>query len=168
MAQTYTMQLRRESVLSGRTVGATESISASAPGGFDEDVPTGSIDFRINCAVDVSAIRGFILLSDQDVRVETNSGSAPDDTIELIAGKAYEFAADDYNAFIFGTDVVAFFVTNVSGDTANVICQFVYDASPSSPSSSPSTSPSASVSASPSTSPSTSASSSPSSSPSAT
>lgn len=162
MATTYSMQVRRESVLSGRNIGATESIAAGASGGFNEDVPTGTSDLRVNCAVDVSAVKAFSILSDRNVRLETNSGSAPADTIELIAGKVYDFADGDYNPFLLGTDVVAFFLTNVSGETANVACQFVYDPSPSSASSSPSASPSASVSASPSTSPSASVSSSPS------
>lgn len=172
MATNYTMQLRREAVLAGRNVGATETITASAPGGFDVDVPDGSVDFLIHCAVDVSMVKGFILLSSQNVTVQTNSGSAPDDEIELIAGKVYDYAVNDYNAFLLGTDVVDFLVTNASGETANVVCQFIYDSTQSSPSSSPSASasasPSSSPSASPSTSPSTSASSSPSSSPSAT
>jgi len=168
MATTYTMQMRREAVLSGRNVGATESITASSPGGFDVDVPDGSVDFLIHCPVDVSMIKGFILLSDKNVTVETNSGSVPDDTIVLVAGKAYAYAINDYDAFILGTDVVDFFVTNSSGATANVVCQFIYDSTQSSASSSPSASASSSPSASASSSPSSSPSNSPSSSPSAT
>lgn len=107
------------------------SFEASATGGIrGETVANGQTDKQLNIAIDVSAVKGFWLESDQDVTFETNDGSTPDNTISLLAGKPYVWDADSYDAFLLDTDVTAVFITNASGAAATIWLLVDYDATP--------------------------------------
>jgi hypothetical protein len=80
--------------------------------------------------IDVSAVKSFILLSDQDVLIETNSGSAADDSISLLAGVPYVWNTDSYDAFLLTVDVTALYVTNASGAAALIRMEALVDATP--------------------------------------
>jgi hypothetical protein len=131
MATQVTTQVRREVTVNGRTIGTTESVSANAGGFFDEDVADGQTDSVINLAIDVSAVKSFLVVSDRNVALETNDGAAPSNTINLVANKPYVFVTGDYIAFLLTVDVTKFLITNASGASANVRCEFSYDPTPS-------------------------------------
>lgn len=95
-----------------------------------EQVADEASDFEIQLPINVSDVLSFFLVSDQDVTIETNDGTTPDDTIELVAGKPYVWDVDDYSAFLLGTDVVSIFVTNNSGATATIYCLAGVDPTP--------------------------------------
>ena len=87
-------------------------------------------DGQINVAVDFSAVKSFLLVSDQDVTIETNDGTTPDDTLSLLAGVPYIWNTDSYDTFLITVDITAIFVTNVSGETANILLEALVDATP--------------------------------------
>jgi hypothetical protein len=95
-----------------------------------ETVADAQTDYEINFDLDVSACKSFYLVSDQDVTFETNSGSAPADTISLRANEPYVWHANAYDSFLLGTDVTSVFITNASGSTATIYCVALYDATP--------------------------------------
>jgi len=95
-----------------------------------EQVATATTDGEINFDLDVSACKAFYLVSDQDVTLETNSGSEAANTIALKAGKPYDWYTGDYNAFLLTVDVTSVFITNTSGATATIYCVAGYDATP--------------------------------------
>lgn len=116
--------------VAGKSLTKTESPSGSAYASFKETIADGQTDKQVTLAVDVSATKMFYIVSDQDITLETNSGSTPDDTISLKAGKPYVFVDADYNSFLLGTDVTALFFTNASGSSATVECHVITDATP--------------------------------------
>jgi hypothetical protein len=97
---------------------------------INEAIADGATNAQVNAAIDVSATKSFLIVSDQDVTVETNSGSTPDDTIDLVANQPYTWNPDAYDDFLLGTDVTAFFITNASGETATVQIEALIDATP--------------------------------------
>ena len=114
-----TATVRRALSVGGIEIGATESLTGTGRTGFfEESVADAATDAEITISIDVSAVKAFLVISSQNVTLETNSGGAPVDTITLLAGKPYVFVTGDYNAFLLGTDVTAFFITNASGAAA--------------------------------------------------
>lgn len=97
---------------------------------LDENVADGQTDNEIVVALDVSAVKGFYLVSNQDVLFEPNSGSTPDDPISLLANVPYAWHTNSYDSFFFGTDWTSVFITNASGASARVRCLAELDATP--------------------------------------
>ncbi len=106
-----------------------QPFTGSAPGGFNELIAVGT-DTQVNLAIDVSAVKLFWIKSDRAVQIETNSGSAPTNTLTLVAGQPYFWHTNAYDTFKLTGDVTAFFVTNASGGSATIECYFNYDATP--------------------------------------
>jgi len=117
--------------VSGETLTADKTYSASnRTDVVGETIAGNTTDRQISVAIDVSAVKSFFLLSDQAVTVETNSGSAPDDTITLKAGVPYVWNTDSYNSFLLTADVTALFVTNSGEQTATLQLRCIQDATP--------------------------------------
>lgn len=95
-----------------------------------ETVPDSQTDYEITVTLDVSAVKAFYLVSDQDVTLETNSGSAADNTLSLVAGVPYVWTTDSYDSFLLDTDVTSIFITNASGATATIDMLALLDATP--------------------------------------
>lgn len=95
-----------------------------------ETIADGQTNKQLSFTLDVSAVKSFFMVSDQDVTFETNDGSSPDDTIALKADVPYVWNTDSYDAFLLGTDVTAIFITNASGETATLEIRAVQDPSP--------------------------------------
>lgn len=115
-------------------IGDSEEVALSktfAAGTFvEETVSNGASATQINVAIDVSEVEAFYLVSDQDVTFKTNSNSAPDDTISLVANVPYVWHATDYSSFLLGTDVTAVHVVNTSGTAANLSMRVGQDPTP--------------------------------------
>ncbi len=95
-----------------------------------EAVADAQTDKQITLSLDVSAVQAFYLVSDQAVTIETNNGSAPDDTLVLVANVPYRWTTDSYDTFKFTTDITALFVTNASGAAAAISLEAVVDPTP--------------------------------------
>ena len=127
----YSAQVGRNVSIAGRSIDRSITVTATGRAGLNkETIADGVTDKQFNIAIDVSAVKYFYIVSDQDITIETNSGSTPDDTLNLKAGKPYEWHVDDEDSFRLGTDVTAFFGTNASGATATIECECLQDATP--------------------------------------
>jgi len=93
-------------------------------------IPDSSTDKLVVCALDVSQIKAIYILSDQDVTLETNDGTTPDDTIALKAGVPYIWYTNKYDALLLTVDVTALYLTNASGSAATFKLRALQDATP--------------------------------------
>lgn len=118
-------------VVSGEdTLRYSKTYTGSAAAHFSEDIPDLATNTQVNIAIDVSAVKAFMLVSDQDVTIKTNSTSAPDTTFTLVADHPYTWDTDSEDAFLLSVDVTKMYITNASGATAAVKCRCVYDSTP--------------------------------------
>lgn len=114
----------------GRTVGVAKAFSGDSHTTLNVAVADSETDFEIVVSIDISEVKAFIVTSDQDVLLETNSGSVPDDTLNLKANVPYLWTSDNYDTFRLGTDVTAIFITNSSGSTATIRLETLEDPTP--------------------------------------
>ena len=108
----------------------TQSFTGSGAISISESVSNGGTDVQINVAMDVSALKSVWINSDQAVTLETNSGSAADETISLLANQPYIWYTGSYFTNLLATDITAIFITNASGATATIQIEATYDATP--------------------------------------
>ncbi len=111
-------------------VQASKAYSGTVVLQVEEDVPDSSTDLEIIAALDVSEISVIIILSDQPVTFETNSGSVADETIALLADLPLIETSDMYHAALLATDWTSIFITNASGSTAKIQILALSDATP--------------------------------------
>lgn len=93
-------------------------------------VPDSTSDQLCQIAIDVSQVQLFLIVSSQDVTVETNDGSTPDNTLNLKANEPYLWHVSSLDSFLLDTDVTAFYITNNSGSEATVDCEVIEDTTP--------------------------------------
>lgn len=102
-----------------QTAAATQSIEES----FADATTDGLLAFTL----DVSQCKSFYMVSTQDITIETNDGTTPGNTINLVAGVPYLWHADSYQAFLLTVDVTALYITNASGQTATLQIEVLFD-----------------------------------------
>jgi hypothetical protein len=78
-------------------------------------------------ALDVSQVKAIAILSDQDLTLETNSSSAPDNTLSLKANVPYIWYTNKPQALVFTTDITALYVTNASAAVASLKMEILVD-----------------------------------------
>lgn len=81
-------------------------------------------------AADKDLIIGFFVSSDKDLLIETNSSSAPDDTITVVGGEGYAWASGMDHTTPFSADITKFFLTNGEAATATVKIRIILDGTP--------------------------------------
>ncbi len=109
---------------------ASKTYTGTGWAGFDESIANGQTDKQVVVAIDVSAVKSIVILSDQAVTLETNSGSTPTNTLSLVAGVPYVWNTDSYDTFKLTGDVTAVYITNSSGAAARVQLDALLDATP--------------------------------------
>lgn len=97
---------------------------------LEESISNGAAATQINVAIDQSAIKMLWISSDQALTFKTNSNSAPDDTISLLANVPYVWHATDYAALLITADVTAVHVINTSGTAATLKLKVGQDSTP--------------------------------------
>jgi len=97
---------------------------------IDVTVNAGVVDLEVSINIDVSLVKSIYISTDQDVLLETNSGSTPDDTVSLVADIPLSWHDTNYLTNPFGTDVVSMFFTNSGGTSANVQIRTLTDSTP--------------------------------------
>ena len=127
---TYTHVVTQQVDPTGEVIRSNKSYSAASKVSVDESVATGQTDKQIFVAIDVSAVKSIIILSDQAVLLETNSGSTPTNTLSLLAGVPYLWNTDSYDTFKLTGDVTSIFITNSSGAAARIQLDAVVDPTP--------------------------------------
>jgi hypothetical protein len=105
-------------------------LTGSASAAFDESIADSSTDEEVEISFPYANLQALRLISDQDVTIETNDGSAADDTITLEANVPLVWWDGCGHANPFSADVTSLFITNASGSSANVKGDFLWDAIP--------------------------------------
>jgi hypothetical protein len=111
-------------------VSGSETYTGSGKVSIEETIAASTTDDDIVLALDVSAIQSIIILSDQDVKIETNDGTSPDDTIDLVADVPYVWNTDSYDSCLLTTDVTVIYVTNAGATAATLKIEALLDATP--------------------------------------
>ena len=112
-------------------VEASQAFNGTLPIQLDaEDIPADSTDLEIIIGIDVSAIQLIIILASHDLKLETNSGAAPDDTLNLLAGQPYIWYVASYYTNLLTVDITSIFVTEENSDDATLDILALVDATP--------------------------------------
>lgn len=114
----------------GDTVAREVTKTGSGVLSIEETVADSSTDAEIVFSLDVSAVKAFMIVSDRNVMVQTNDGSSPDDTLNLIAGEPYVWHVTSLDTFLLTVDVTSIFVTNASGGIATIVIEAIFDVTP--------------------------------------
>lgn len=115
---------------SGISAVKAQSFSEAAHVQISEIVATGETDLEIALDLDVSELEFVYVNSTEDVTLETNSGTVPDDTIALTANNPYIWHSGSYHAALLTTDITSIFITNASGSNATITVWVLYDSTP--------------------------------------
>lgn len=129
MAATHTLRAD----LSGGSTGLSVTNSYSGTGEANivgESVPDAATDQLVNISIDVSAIQMIYILSTQDITLETNNGTTPDNTLALKANEPYIWWTGSLFTNLLTIDITALYLTNASGAAATFDLRCVYDSTP--------------------------------------
>jgi len=122
--------ITEEYIGGGATRTKRNTYTADAQNSREVAIADSETDFEVALALDVSEIKALYICSTQDVTLETNDGSTPDDTISLKANVPYIWHEDSYHDCLLTTDVTALFITNASGAEATLIIEVAFDSTP--------------------------------------
>jgi hypothetical protein len=104
------------------------SVTAAAAARIDGEAFAQANDQEMEIAFPYANIKGYILYSTVACTIETNSSSAPDDTITLAAGVPKTFITGGQTTNLFTDDVTTIFV---SAAAAGALTMYVaYDPTP--------------------------------------
>ncbi len=82
-------------------------------------VPPHTTNFLSSFNITLSALRSMCMISDESLTVKTNSSSAPQETISLVAGKPLTWDTDESYPEPFAGNVTALYLTNSGALSAN-------------------------------------------------
>ena len=116
---------------SSEQIAVNVTLTGDGEQNFDITVP-GSGNIVVSCEIDVSALVGVYISTDQTVTMTTNDDGTPDDTLTLTAGKplVWYSGCGLPNPFASAVDVESFKLTRGSAGDAAVKLRFIYDATP--------------------------------------
>ena len=115
----------------GVTLSQSVTSSGSSEINIDEAIADSSTDLEITLTLDQSEMVSIYIESDQNITIETNSGSAPTDTLTLVANEPIIWTTNSVHSNPITADITAnIFVTNASGSTANLKIRALQDATP--------------------------------------
>lgn len=126
----HTVKIKRGWGFAGEALEKEETVTAGQLVTVDEAIADSTTDGLVALTLDVSQLQAVYLESDQDVTLEFNDGTTPDETITLTANVPQLWSATDNGAALqpLGTDdITALYVTNASGSTANFKAIFIID-----------------------------------------
>lgn len=119
-----------QNVNGGKPITKENDYSGSGQISIDETIADSTTDGLVAMSLDVSQIKSIYIVATVAMLLETNSGSAPAETISLVADVPYVWTTDSYDTNLLATDITALFLTNVSGGAGNFTLECVYDATP--------------------------------------
>lgn len=115
----YSMRVTHSAHISGeKTVSLDTTHTGTNKVLLDVSVADSVTDEQHEIAIDVSALQAIYIFSDQDITIETNDGTTPQETINVTANEPVIWETGD--SALFSGDVTDFYISNSSGDTANV------------------------------------------------
>lgn len=123
------MTLYASSTINGEVLGQPVATSSGSLISVDEPIADSTTNGLIAFTLDVSQLKALFMMSDQDVLLETNDGTSPDDSFALKANEPVIWHANSPlpNPFASGTDVTGLYATNASGATAAVQIRALVD-----------------------------------------
>ena len=123
----YSLTYVESVTVGGTSLSYSKTVTGSLQLSLSESCPD-SAETAFAITIDVSAIKGIILSSDQVVSIDGNvAWSAP---IVLAANVPYIWTTSSYNAKLLTADVATLTVTNASGSAATFELRAVVDATP--------------------------------------
>ena len=84
---------------------------------YSEAIPENSTDLLVAATIDISQLKAVFIMVDQDMILETNDGSTPDDTFTLKANVPLIWSVDDPLPNPFSEDITALYLTNTTAGT---------------------------------------------------
>ena len=126
----YSATVQEAITIGGKTYSKSNTFSDNAELHITKDVATAEANYEIDCTMAVAEISAVFINSTQDVILETNDGTTPDETINLVANVPYVWHENSYHVNLLATDITALFVTNTSGATATIDVHVLYNAVP--------------------------------------
>lgn len=94
--------------------------TAGAEKNVSEAISASQTDFAVAWTCDYSQLKSLYMYSDVAMTVETNSGSAPGQTIALAAGKPLAWYYGSGITCPITVDVTALFITNTTAGTLEI------------------------------------------------
>jgi hypothetical protein len=111
----------------GKRVTANFTVAHDQQVSLDVSVPGATNDHDVDFDFVVARLQSIFIKSDQDVTLETNSSSAPTNTIALKANKPLIWYVGSYYANLFTADVTRMFFTNAGATAARVEIEAIVD-----------------------------------------
>jgi hypothetical protein len=123
------------SIISGdveSTVDKTVTIvTGDAVDDMELTIATGVTDQLVVFACALAAMKGYYIVSDQAISLQTNSSGSPDDTIALVANEPLVWNEKSLHTKAFTVDITALYLTTgVISASAAVRIIFVRDSTP--------------------------------------
>lgn len=112
----YTMTMQTTVAVEGQSLTGTATAEAEAIDKREVVLEAEAADVEILQSLDVSEIKGLVLLCSADATLKTNSSSEPGDTIALTAGRNVSWLAGQ-GANPLTADVTGFFASCAEGGT---------------------------------------------------
>lgn len=125
----YTHTLVQNWTNGGRTIQVAKPYTGDGETSREIAVPDDADDMLVNIAIDVDQVQMLYMHSDEDVTIETNNGTTPDDTINLLAGVPLVWHASSYFDNPLTVDVTTFYVTS-GGVAATLVIEVLEDSTP--------------------------------------
>ena len=111
MSITYTLTEKAASGAGG-SVSAQHTEVGASEYTADQTFPAASSDATLTAAFNYANVQAVYILADQNCTLETNSGSSPDNTFSLIAGRPLVWSRSaGYTSNPFTANVTGLFVT---------------------------------------------------------
>lgn len=126
----FSAQITEAISIGGAEYAKNNTLSGASKLEISESVADSETDKEIVCAIDVSAVKAVVICSSQDVTLETNNGSTPDDTFSLKANLPYVWYTNKYDSLLLTVDVTSIFITNASGSAATIEVYVITDPTP--------------------------------------
>lgn len=118
ITHTITQKLEEDGI---NLIEKSVSVSGGRKQEIDVNIPDSTTDDEVAFTADVSLMQAIYMVSDQDVTIETNDGSSPDDTYSLTANVPIAWYTGSGLTNPVTTDITTnIFITNASGSTARV------------------------------------------------
>ncbi len=104
--------------------------SADGEDNRDIEVALDASDLLVNIPIDITELKGFLLLADQDLTLEINHATTPDQTINLTANVPIIWHANSVHANPLDQDVTTIYITNGSGVATTLKIRVLQDSTP--------------------------------------
>lgn len=96
----------------GTITSTTDTYLVDSEVNLDEVVAAGQTNKEYDISITQANIKTMVLMSTQPVTLKTNSTSAPQETIVLVANKQLVWTLDHIEAKFFAGNITKFYVTN--------------------------------------------------------